>query len=58
VLVIVGEHDTPYMWAAADYMAENIPFAEKVIMKDAAHMPNMDHPEQFQRLITQFLAGE
>ena len=55
VLVIVGEHDTPYILAAAEYMLENIPSARKVIMKDAAHLPNMDHPEEFQIHVTNFL---
>jgi pimeloyl-ACP methyl ester carboxylesterase len=55
VLVIVGEHDTPYILAAADYMLEKIPTARKVIFQDAAHLPNMDHPAEFQRILTSFL---
>jgi len=55
VLVIVGAHDTPYMLAAADYMVEKIPSARKVIIEDAAHLPNMDRPDQFQSIITKFL---
>ncbi len=55
VLVIVGAHDTPYMLAAADYMAEKIPAARKVIIEDAAHLPNMDQPGEFRRVVTAFL---
>jgi len=55
LLVIVGEHDIPYMQAAADYMLSNIPSVRKVILEDAAHLPNMDHPDQFQRAIRSFL---
>ena len=55
VLVIVGAHDTPYMLAAADYMTEKIPSAQKVIIEDAAHLPNMDQPSQFQHVVTKFL---
>jgi pimeloyl-ACP methyl ester carboxylesterase len=55
VLVIVGTQDTPYMLAAADYMAQHIPSARKVIIEDAAHLPNMDQPEQFQRAVAAFL---
>lgn len=55
VLVIVGEHDIPYMQAAADYMLSNILSVRKVILEDAAHLPNMDHPDQFQRAIRSFL---
>jgi pimeloyl-ACP methyl ester carboxylesterase len=57
VLIVVGEHDTPYILAAADYMVERIPSAQKVIIEDAAHLPNMDHPNEFQAHVTNFLAG-
>lgn len=55
VLVIVGEHDIPYLKAAADHMLRNVPSARKVILEDAAHLPNMDHPEPFQRAVRSFL---
>lgn len=55
VLIIVGEHDTPYILAAADYMAEKITSARKVRIGDAAHLPNMDHPDEFQKTVQGFL---
>jgi pimeloyl-ACP methyl ester carboxylesterase len=55
VLVIVGAHDTPYILAAADYMIEKIPSARKAIIEDAAHLPNMDHPQEFQTIVNDFL---
>ncbi|HEY9526773.1 MAG TPA: alpha/beta hydrolase [Anaerolineales bacterium] len=55
VLIIVGEHDTPYILAAADYMIEKLPSAQKVRVEDAAHLPNMDHPDEFQTAVTNFL---
>lgn len=55
VLVIVGANDIPYMLAAADYMVEKIPSARKETLADAAHLPNMDHPGQFRRIVTAFL---
>ncbi len=55
VLIIVGEHDTPYILAAADYMVEKLPSAQKVRVEDAAHLPNMDHPDEFQTAVTNFL---
>ena len=57
VLVIVGAHDTPYMLAAADYMIEKIQSARKVIIEDAAHLPNMDQPHEFQGIVKAFLEG-
>jgi pimeloyl-ACP methyl ester carboxylesterase len=55
VLIVIGAHDTPYILAAADYMAERIPSSQKVVIEDAAHLPNMDHPEEFQAIVTRFL---
>ena len=57
VLVVVGEHDTPYILAAADYMREKISSVQKVMIADAAHLPNMDHPDEFQAIVTKFLEG-
>lgn len=55
VLIIVGAYDTPYMQAAADHMLEKVPSARKVVIEDAAHLPNMDQPAEFQRVVTTFL---
>ena len=55
ILVIVGTQDVPYITAAADYMIEKIPSAQKVVIEDAAHLSNMDQPDEFQRLVTAFL---
>jgi pimeloyl-ACP methyl ester carboxylesterase len=55
VLVIVGVHDTPYILAAADYMNDNLPNVQKVQIADAAHLPNMDHPDEFQEIVKDFL---
>jgi pimeloyl-ACP methyl ester carboxylesterase len=55
--VIVGAHDTPYILAAADYMVEKIPSARKVIIEDAAHVPNMDQPQEFQGVVRDFLGS-
>jgi len=32
-----------------------IPNARKAIIQDAAHLPNMDQPAEFQRILTEFL---
>jgi pimeloyl-ACP methyl ester carboxylesterase len=56
VLVVVGEHDTPYILSAADHMVEHLPSARKVVMDDAAHLPNLDHPDVFKKELDDFLA--
>lgn len=57
VLIIVGSHDTPYILAAADYMKEKIKSADKITIEDAAHLPNMDQPQEFQNIVEQFLSS-
>jgi pimeloyl-ACP methyl ester carboxylesterase len=55
VLVIAGGHDNPYILAAADYMEKHLPSARKALIADAAHLPNMEHPHEFQQIVTGFL---
>ena len=56
-LVIIGENDLPYLHQAADYMAEQLPRARKIILPNAAHLPNMEHPPLFEASVREFLAG-
>ena len=55
VLIVVGEQDIPFIQAAADLMQARIPSAKKVVIQDAAHLPNMDHPGLFQDAVVEFL---
>jgi 3-oxoadipate enol-lactonase len=54
-LVIVGAHDIRYIQAAADYMVEKIPSARKAVIEDAAHLSNMDQPDEFGEIVIEFL---
>jgi pimeloyl-ACP methyl ester carboxylesterase len=38
-------------------MLEKLPSARKVTIEDAAHLPNMDQPQEFQRIVKDFLDG-
>ena len=55
VLIVTGANDIPYLQAAHEYMAERIPDVVAVKMDDAAHLPNMEHPEKFRAILEQFL---
>lgn len=57
VLIVVGSQDTPYILAAADYMKEKIKSAIKTTIEDAAHLPNMDKPQEFQKIVEKFLSS-
>ncbi len=50
-MVIVGDRDVPTVLETADLLADAIPNARKAIIKDAAHLPNLEHPNEFNRLV-------
>jgi 3-oxoadipate enol-lactonase len=54
-LVIVGDQDVPPIMDAVDLLMEKIPHARKAVIHDAAHLPNLEHPEEFNRLVLDFL---
>lgn len=54
-LIIVGDLDTPRTIAAADYLAQAIAGAQKVVMAGTAHLPNMEQPELFNAHVRQFV---
>ncbi len=54
-LIIAGEKDTVYPPALARGMARRIPGAELATMKDAGHLANLEQPEEFNRILLQFL---
>lgn len=54
-LVIVGSGDEAGVQAIADDIANGIPGARKVVMEGLGHVPNMDEPEEFNRIILDFL---
>jgi pimeloyl-ACP methyl ester carboxylesterase len=53
-LIVVGEHDEPFL-AATDYMAAKIPGAVKVVLRDAGHAANIDQPNAFGAVVSDFL---
>jgi len=55
-LIIIGDKDTAGNQTAADAAATGISGAKKVIMKDADHLPQMDNPEEFNRIVKEFLS--
>jgi pimeloyl-ACP methyl ester carboxylesterase len=54
-LVIVGDADLEPIRETADLLASSITGARKVVMHDAAHLPNLEHPEEFNRIVLDFL---
>ena len=56
-LVVVGDADIQPIHEKADFLVSNIRGAKKVVIHDAAHLPNLEHPERFNRILVDFLNG-
>lgn len=56
-LAIVGANDLPRIIDVASRVEQQAPRARKVVMPDAGHHPNIEHPDQFNQIVLDFLAG-
>ncbi len=56
-LVIVGDRDVPFIQASADVLAAGIVGARQVVMPGTAHLPNMEQPDAFNRIVGDLLAA-
>ena len=54
-LLVVGDLDRPEIGARADLLERSIPHATKVIIPGTAHIPNMEKPGEFNRMVLWFL---
>jgi 3-oxoadipate enol-lactonase len=54
-LVLAGTEDVPDILVIARRLAEEIPNAELRLIDDAAHLPNMERPEEFDEIVLGFL---
>ena len=54
-LVLVGEEDVPDIHAIADRLAREIPGARRATIADAAHVPSMERPREFEELVLGFV---
>src|SRR4030088_325399 len=57
-LVVVGDKDVPTVLEAADVLMNSIPNVHKAVIHDAAHLPNLEHPQEFNRIVLDFLLGD
>jgi 3-oxoadipate enol-lactonase len=54
-LLVIGDHDVAPMAATVNILEKRIPGARKIIIQGAAHLPNMEKPEEFNRIVADFL---
>lgn len=56
-LIIVGDYDIPDMLAIADVLEQGISESRKVVMHGVAHLPNMERPKEFNKIVVDFLSA-
>ena len=54
-LAIVGSEDNAMLHTIADLFTSQTPGATKLVIRDAGHHANMEHPEVFNRAVASFL---
>jgi pimeloyl-ACP methyl ester carboxylesterase len=55
-LVVTGDEDVADIHRVADRLATEIPGAERATIAGAAHLPSLERPEEFDRIVLGFLA--
>lgn len=56
-LVLAGELDVPDIHDIATAYEREIPGARRTVIAGAAHIPSLERPDEFDRLVLDFLAG-
>jgi len=56
-LVVMGDEDVEDIKHIAERLAEEIPGATRATIPAAAHLPNLERPEEFDRIVLGFLSG-
>lgn len=56
-LVVIGDQDLSGTQQTADKLASEIAGARKVVFHDTAHVPSMEKPDEFNRVVLDFLSG-
>jgi 3-oxoadipate enol-lactonase len=54
-MVLVGDDDWQPIHEIADQLCNQVPGARKVVIPDAGHHPNMEHPATFNKVVLSFL---
>jgi pimeloyl-ACP methyl ester carboxylesterase len=55
-LIVTGDEDVRDIHDIADKLHAEIPGAQRATIADAAHLPNLERPEEFNRIVLDFLA--
>ena len=56
-MVVIGDNDSEDLRTLADRLAAEISGARLAQMRNAAHLPSLEHPAEFNRLLEEFLGS-
>jgi pimeloyl-ACP methyl ester carboxylesterase len=56
-LIMVGDEDVPEVIEAAEILEQGIAGAQKVVIAGTAHHPHLEKPNEFNRVVLDFLHG-
>lgn len=56
-LIIIGDQDVDHILKIADILEKGIPGARKVVIPGTAHHLNMEKPQEFNRIVLDFLGA-
>jgi pimeloyl-ACP methyl ester carboxylesterase len=56
-LILVGESDIPDVHAHCGAIQAGVPGAKRVVMTGAGHLPFLERPDEFNRLVLDFVGG-
>jgi 3-oxoadipate enol-lactonase len=57
LLALASDLDDPDFIRAAEFAVANVPGAQMAVIRGAAHLPSLEQPEAFNRVVLDFLAG-
>ena len=57
-LVVTSTHDTLYPRTVGEDMARRIPHARLAVIERAGHLSNLERPDEFNRIVLEFLRLE
>jgi 3-oxoadipate enol-lactonase len=56
-LILIGDSDAEDLARLAERMSVEIPGAKRVTIRNAAHLPSLEHPDEFNAILRDFLAS-
>jgi pimeloyl-ACP methyl ester carboxylesterase len=56
-LLTIGDQSAPFFATVVDRIAAMMPHARRKTYAGAGHVPHLSHPEEYVRVVTEFLEG-